>query len=68
MDRKRGVAIVMRKDGTVPFDDDVPEDHRAIIMGALVANGHEIHLNQETGVLTVKSGPMIDARDAAVQS
>jgi hypothetical protein len=39
-EHKRLVGIVIRADGTVPFDDDVTEEHRAQTLAWLTDNGH----------------------------
>ena len=36
------VGIIIRKDGTVPFDDDVHPDVRAHILSHLSSQGHTI--------------------------
>ncbi len=37
------IGMVIRKDGTVPFDEDVPNNVQMHILGTLVAAGHDIH-------------------------
>ncbi len=37
-----GVGIVIRADGSVPFDDDVHPDHRAQMIAHLVGMGHHV--------------------------
>lgn len=40
-------AIVIRKDGTVPFDDDVDPDHKATMLGHLLEMGHSVKRNED---------------------
>jgi hypothetical protein len=42
MEKKEGLATVIRADGTVPFDDDVSEGHRALHLAHLVQSGHHV--------------------------
>jgi hypothetical protein len=37
-----GFGIVIRADGSVPFDDDVHPDHRAHMIAHLVGLGHHV--------------------------
>ncbi len=35
-------AIIIRADGTIPFDDDVSEEHKTAMLGHLTQMGHVI--------------------------
>jgi hypothetical protein len=37
---KQGFGIVIRADGSVPFEDDVHPDHKAHMIAHLVSQGH----------------------------
>lgn len=41
--KKQLVGIVIRADGTVPFEDDVPDEIRSHILTHLVGHGAHIH-------------------------
>jgi hypothetical protein len=56
MDAK--VALVIRPNGDIPFDDGHP--HKAVILGELVANGHTLNINPETGNHRIVSGPLLE--------
>jgi hypothetical protein len=40
--KKIVVGIVIRADGTVPFDDDVPEANKAATLKHLIDEGHSV--------------------------
>lgn len=42
MEQKVAVGIVIRADGTVPFDDDCSSDVRAHILAHLADKGHTV--------------------------
>jgi len=52
--KKQIHALVIRKDGTVPFDDDVPEDHRAHYLAFLADNGHTVEPIEGTRHVRIK--------------
>jgi hypothetical protein len=39
---KQLIGIVIKKDGLVPFDDDVPEENRNHMIAHLVGKGHHL--------------------------
>lgn len=39
---KFGFGIVIRADGSVPFDDDIHPDHKAHMIAHLVSQGHHV--------------------------
>jgi hypothetical protein len=53
------VALVIRPNGDIPFDevDGGPHPHMEHILGGLVAEGHVIDVNPETGHHRIVSGP-----------
>lgn len=50
-----GFGVVIRADGTVPFDDDLHPDHKNAIVTHLIAMGHTLEPHPE-GVRLV-AGP-----------
>jgi len=50
------VALVIRPNGDIPFDEGHP--HRELILGGLVADGHVLDINPETGNHRIVSGPL----------
>lgn len=48
------IGIVVRKDGTVPFDADVHPDVKAHILAHLVGRGHHVVFHAETGTHHIK--------------
>jgi hypothetical protein len=36
------IGIVIRADGTVPFDDEVQEEHKHAMLGYLLEQGHAV--------------------------
>ncbi len=57
MEQKVAVGIVIRKDGTVPFDDGVDPAVRAHILAHLTDTGHVYHPVPNTAHVQIKSGP-----------
>ena len=53
MDAK--VALVIRPNGDIPFDEGHP--YKEQILGGLVAEGHVLDVNPETGHHRIVSGP-----------
>lgn len=53
------VALVIRPDGTVPFDEGHP--YKEQILGHLVASGHTI-VPQPDGTHKILSGPLAPAQ------
>lgn len=56
MQQTRSVGLIIRPNGDVPFDEDHP--FKEAILGHLVANGHELRVNPETGHHQIVSGPL----------
>lgn len=52
--KKALVGVVIRADGTVPFDDDCHPDVRAAIMVHLADNGHTIEPVKGTRHVKIK--------------
>jgi len=50
-------GIIIRADGTVPFDDDLHPDHKRAIIGHLVEMGHELEHHPQGKHVRLKSGP-----------
>jgi hypothetical protein len=48
------LGTVIRKDGTVPFDDDVTDDMRAKHLGMLVLHGHKLEPVEGTKHFKIK--------------
>lgn len=40
-------GIIVRADGTVPFDEDLPSVHKERILGKLVSAGHTVTLQPD---------------------
>lgn len=38
------VGYVVRKDGTVPFDDALNDEQRILVIAAIIADGYEIEV------------------------
>lgn len=51
-------GIVIRADGTVPFDAEVSEEHKVAILGHLVNTGHILDKCPVTGHHRIASGPL----------
>ena len=54
------IALVIRPNGDVPFDkqpDGSEHAHKELILGGLVAEGHVLDVNPETGHHRIVSGP-----------
>ena len=49
--------IVVRRDGTVPFDDDLHPDHKAWMIGQLVEAGHNVKVGENGTVQIQNYGP-----------
>jgi hypothetical protein len=47
--------IVVRADGTVPFDDDLHPDHKAWMIGQLVEAGHSVQVDPDTGLVKIQN-------------
>jgi hypothetical protein len=58
-------AVVIRADGSVPFDNDVHPDHRKTILGHLVAAGHNVQVNQDTQEVTIQNYQPVAQNTAA---
>lgn len=43
------LGIVIRADGSVPMDADVPEGHEVAMIEALVEAGHDVRWNTDDG-------------------
>lgn len=53
------LALVIRPNGDVPIDEGHP--HKEAILGHLVASGHELRVNPETGHHQIISGQLKSA-------
>ncbi len=47
---KFGYGLVIRADGTVPFDDELHADHKHAMIGHLVAQGHSVKMDEDGAV------------------
>ncbi len=62
---KFGFGIVIRADGTVPFDADLHPDHKAAILSHLRDSGHEFeHAHDDNGnhQVVLTSGPLMPSK------
>jgi hypothetical protein len=60
------LAYVIRPNGDVPFDtleDGSEHPHKAALLGHLVATGHTLDVNPDTGHHRIVSGPLKPASD-----
>lgn len=55
MNDKPFLAVVIRKDGTVPFDDDVSASDRAHMIAHLADQGHQLEPVAGTRHMKVKN-------------
>lgn len=51
---KIGTGVVVKKDGSVPFDDGVHPDLKTHILGWLAEQGHELFVHPNTGQHTIR--------------
>lgn len=43
------LGIVIRADGTIPFDEGFHPDHQELVLGHLLQEGHDLVKDPETG-------------------
>ncbi len=53
------LGIVIKADGTVPFDGGLKHPHRAAVLQALVDSGHAVEPAAE-GALKITAGPLLN--------
>lgn len=51
------LSIVIRSDGTVPFDADLHPDHKRAMIGHLVETGHTLHHAEDGSHVRITAGP-----------
>ena len=54
------LGIVIRANGTIPFDEGFHPEHQALVLGHLLSTGHVLEKHPETGEWKVTSGPLLE--------
>lgn len=44
------LGVVIKRDGTVPFDEGLHPEHQAQILGYLLLEGHQLEKHPDTGL------------------
>ena len=57
------VGIVVRKDGTVPFDADLDPAVKTHIIGHLIETGHTLEHAPDGSCVILTSGPLLPAKE-----
>lgn len=68
MQNEPHIAIVIRPDGTVPFDADLDPAHKRTILGHLIEMGHTVQHAEDGSHVLLLTGPHSKAGQEAARA